>query len=193
MRAFIAIDLPENIREALGQKQALLQTSLAQAGAAKPNRDSNTRWSRPEGIHLTLKFLGEITNVQVKQVTETLDAFEPFKTFPIEVKGFGFFPGPGRPRVLWAGVEAPPDLVQLARRVEDGMETLGFAREQRDFNPHLTLARFKEPRPLPALRSLVEQQNNLSFGHFEASEFFLFESKLSSHGAEYRKVARFPH
>ncbi len=192
MRAFIAIDLPVSVREALAQKQSELRASLAHLDTAKHDRVSDIRWSHPEGIHLTLKFLGEISDAQVKQVSDGLAALEIIRSFPIEVKGFGFFPGPARPRVFWTGVEAPADLAQLAGRIEDLMERLGFPREQRSFNPHLTLARFKDPRPIPSLRTLVEQQANPSLGKFEASEFFLFESKLSPHGAEYRKVERFP-
>jgi 2'-5' RNA ligase len=72
------------------------------------------------------------------------------------------------------------------------MEKLGFAREERSLTPHLTLARFKVPRPQPALQALLTQRGEPSLGQFEVSEFFLFESKLSPHGAEYRKIARFP-
>ena len=193
MRAFIAIDLPESVRSFLRQKQLDFQASLGHSAKDKRGRGLDMRWSRPEGIHLTLKFLGEISDTRVKQVSDTLAALPPFKSFPVEVRGFGFFPGPARPRVFWAGVEAPPDLAELAGRVEDRMEKLGFPPEARNFNPHLTLARFKDPRPVPALLALVEQQGNPSFGKFEASEYFLFESKLSPHGSEYRKVARFPH
>ena len=71
------------------------------------------------------------------------------------------------------------------------MERLGFAPEQRAFAPHLTLARFKSPRSEPAIEAFIEQHGELSLGRFEVSEFFLFESKLSPRGAEYRKVARF--
>src|SRR6266567_3766796 len=192
MRAFIAIDLPESVRRALGQIQAELQKSLARSNIAMRNRESDIRWSRPEGIHLTLKFLGEMSEAQAKKVADDLASMETFKSIPIEVKGFGFFPGPARPRVFWVGVEALPGLAQLAGQIEDRMEKLGFPRESRNFNPHLTLARFKDPRPHPSLRALVEERGNPSFGLFEASEFFLFESKLSPHGAQYRKVACFP-
>lgn len=192
MRAFIAIDLPETIRRTLGQKQADLRSSLAPASQARPNQNSEIRWSRPEGIHLTLKFLGEITESQVKQVTETLSAFEAFQHFAIEVKGFGFFPSASRPQVFWAGVVAPPALAQLARQIDEGIEKIGFAPELRNYNAHLTLARFRKPHPRPEFQSLVEAQSQMSMGRFEAREFFLFESILSPRGAEYRKVARFP-
>jgi 2'-5' RNA ligase len=192
MRAFIAIDLPENIRAALSQKQTDFRAALGPTNPDKPNRDSDIRWTRPAGIHLTLKFLGEITDTQLMQVTEALSGIQPFAGFPVDVKGFGFFPSAARPRILWAGVEAPPDLRRLAEEIEDAMEQLKFAREHRDFNPHLTLARIKVPRPRPALRALVEQKAEVVMGRFAASEFFLFESKLSPHGAEYRKVLCFP-
>jgi 2'-5' RNA ligase len=181
MRAFIAIDLPTSIQAALAQAQADLSA-----------RGPDCRWTRPEGIHLTLKFLGPISDPQVEQVTRALAVLAPFSVFSVEVRGFGFFPDARRPRVFWAGLEAPPSLGELAQRVEKVMAGLGFAPETRPFAPHLTLARLKVPRPQPALAALVEPKSRVSLGRFEVSEFFLFESKLSSRGAEYGKVARFP-
>jgi 2'-5' RNA ligase len=181
MRAFIAIDLPEPVRAALAE---------AQHGFRSACRDA--RWTRPEGIHLTLKFLGEISDAQTKQVVEALAQIGSLEPFSVEVSGFGFFPHAQRPRVFWAGVAAPPALAELAARVENRMEKIGFAREDRAFAPHLTLARFQVPRPQPALAAAVAGQATTSLGSFEASEFFLFESKLSPQGAQYRKVMRFP-
>jgi 2'-5' RNA ligase len=181
MRAFIAVDLPEEIHAALSQKQAALRAACPDA-----------RWTRPEGIHLTLKFLGEISNAQVSQVTGALAALGRFAPFSVQVRAFGFFPDARRPRVFWAGLEAPPALAELAGRVEAAMEGLGFPREERPFKPHLTLARFKIPRPQPGLQALVSREAP-DLGRFDVSEFFLFESKLSPHGAEYGKVMRFPH
>lgn len=192
MRAFIAIDLPENIRESLTRKLNDFRSTLVRAGQIKSHRNSSIRWSRPEGIHLTLKFLGEITDAQMMEISRTLSALEPFEKFTIEVKGFGFFPGPARPRVFWAGVEAPPVLNQLAGQIERKMEELGFAREHREFNPHLTLARFTNPQTAPVLCAMAEEQKDLSLGRFEVSDFFLFESKLSPEGSKYQKVIRFP-
>jgi RNA 2',3'-cyclic 3'-phosphodiesterase len=185
MRCFIAIDLPQNVRAALTEQQTAFRAALARHGA-------DVRWTRPEGIHLTLKFLGEVSELLVGQVTESLSALDGLEKFPVEIKGFGFFPGARHPKVFWAGVEAPPALAELAARVEAAMESLGFPPEHRAFAPHLTLARFKSPRPQPELEKLAEQRGASSLGRFEVSEFFLFESKLSPHGAEYRKVARFP-
>jgi 2'-5' RNA ligase len=181
MRAFVAIDLPDAIHAALGRQQQEFRSACRDA-----------RWTRPEGIHLTLKFLGEISDAQVEKVAAALSDLGKFEPFPIEVKGFGFFPNGHRPRIFWVGVEAPPSLAELAARVEASMEKLGFPREQRGFSPHLTLARFPVPRPQPALEALLARQADLELGRFEASEFFLFESKLSPQGAQYRKLARFP-
>ena len=181
MRVFVAIDLPEAVRVALHQQQATFR-------AVSPDG----RWTRPEGIHLTLKFLGEISDQQVTQAINALKELRPFETFSTEVKGFGFFPDTRRPRVFWAGVATPPNLVMLTEQVAHAMEKLGFAREDRPFTPHLTLARFKVPRPQPALQSHLERLGEPSLGSFKVSEFFLFESKLSPQGAEYRKVTRFP-
>ena len=94
MRAFIAIDLPEALHAALAEAQQDFRSACRDA-----------RWTRPEGIHLTLKFLGEISDAQTKQVVEALAQIGPFEPFPVEVKGFGFFPQAQRPRVFWAGVD----------------------------------------------------------------------------------------
>ncbi|MGA2987842.1 MAG: RNA 2',3'-cyclic phosphodiesterase [Terriglobia bacterium] len=181
MRAFIAFDLPEPLHAALAEAQQVFRSACRDA-----------RWARPEGIHLTLKFLGEISDAQTKQVVEALAQIGPFEPFSVEVRGFGFFPQAPRPRVFWAGVVARPALTELAARVESRMEKAGFAREDRPFAPHLTLARFQVPRPQPALEAAVAGRTSTSLGQFEASEFFLFESKLSPQGAQYRKVMRFP-
>lgn len=181
MRAFIAIELPDELHDRLAREQTRFRAAAADA-----------RWTRPEGIHLTLKFLGEISEEQVAQVKEALEEIGSFEPFGVRAKGFGFFPDARRPRVFWAGLDAPPELAQLAARIESAMATLGFATENRAFSPHLTLARFKEPRPQPRLLALIADQGEMDLGEFEASEFYLWESKLSPQGAQYRKVARFP-
>ena len=181
MRAFIAIDLPESIRAALRGKQAAFRS--ASLGA---------RWTQPEGIHLTLKFLGEISDTQVREASERLKRLGPFEAFALRVKGFGFFPDGRRPRVFWVGIETSANLIRLAEQVDAAMEGIGFAREDRAFRPHLTLARFREPQAQPALQAAVSREGEQDLGSFEVSQFFLFESKLSPQGAQYLKVERFP-
>lgn len=181
MRAFIAIELPASIREALAREQARFHTVSTDA-----------RWMRPEGIHLTLKFLGNISAQQEAQVKDALGRLDRVETFTVRVEGFGVFPGAKSPRVFWAGVEAPPALARLAAQVESAMARLGFPPEGRPFKPHLTLARFKMPRAQRELERLVAASGKPPLGSFEVSEFFLWESRLSPRGAEYLKVARFP-
>jgi len=188
MRAFIAVDLPQPIKAALSDEQRALRA----AAALTSGRNEDIKWTRPEGIHLTLKFLGEISPTQVTQATQALAELGSFEPFELRVKGFGFFPDARRPRVLWVGVEAPAALGELAHRVETAMNRLGFAAEGRTFSPHLTLARFNVSRPRPELVACLEPKTGVILGGFAVSEFFLFESKLSSGGAQYQKVARFP-
>ncbi len=180
MRAFIAIELPEELRNRLAHEQTRFRAVAPDA-----------RWTRPDGIHLTLKFLGEISDEQVAQVKEALEEIRSFEPFTVRAKGFGFFPDARRPRVFWAGLDAAPELAQLAARVDSAMATLGFAPENRAFSPHLTLGRFKDPRPQPKLQALIAEQGEGALGEFAVSEFYLWESKLSPQGAQYRKVARF--
>ena len=188
MRAFIAIDLPEKICRAVGEWQAEFRASC-EAGSQHPGE---IRWTRAEGFHLTLKFLGHVPDDRINRVIEVLKPLCGFQKFSVEVKGFGFFPNAHRPRVLWVGVKSPSALQDLAQRLEAAMEGVGFVPEQRSFTPHLTLARFKSPRPQPGLEELLKQRGDASLGQFDVSEFVLFESKLSPHGAKYKKVATFP-
>ena len=181
MRSFIAIELPGSIRETLAREQARFR-------AVSPD----ARWTRPEGIHLTLKFLGQISAVQEAQVKDVLGRIERFDKFTVNVKSFGFFPDAKRPRVFWAGLDAPPELARLAEQIEIAVEPLGFPKEDRAFRPHLTLARFKIPRPQPKLEAVLAALDASDLGSFEVSEFFLWESRLLPGGAEYHKVARFP-
>jgi len=181
MRVFVAIDLPAAIQAELRKRQSEFRSLAPEA-----------HWTRPEGIHVTLKFLGEIDEGSVEKVVAALTAIGSFAEFEIDVRGFGFFPDARRPRVFWAGIQATGGLAVLAEHVEETMEPLGFAPEGRAFTPHLTLARFKIPRPQPGLAAAVEKQGHVSLGRFQVSQFFLFESKLSPKGAEYRRVARFP-
>lgn len=181
MRAFIAIELPETVRDALRREQARFRQVCPDA-----------RWTRPEGIHLTLKFLGEISGPQQADVKNTLGRMERFEKFTVRVQGFGFFPSAKQPRVFWAGLDAPPELARIAAQVENALAPLGFPPENRPFKPHLTLARFTTPRPQPRLEALLAVQGDPLLGTFEVSEFFLWESRLLPGGAEYHKVACFP-
>ena len=105
MRAFIAIELPEEIRDELRRRQQAFHAICPRSAVCR-----DARWTRPEGIHLTLKFLGEISEDTSQRVIEALDGLGTVKKFQVEVRGFGFFPDARRPRVFWAGVSASPAL-----------------------------------------------------------------------------------
>ena len=138
MRLFVALNLPEAVREALWQAAARLR-----------DLDLPVRWVKPDGLHLTLKFLGEVGEEREPDLIAALGraAVPPPGSRPgsgvlnLRVHGFGAFPDPRRPRVLWAGVEAEPALELLQHAVEREFEPLGFPTEARPFRPHLTLGR----------------------------------------------------
>jgi RNA 2',3'-cyclic 3'-phosphodiesterase len=181
MRLFVAVDIPEDVRSAL----AALATRLR---AACPK----ARWVRTEGLHVTLKFIGEISDSKVSEIKSALGSVAPHAPIEIRFRGVGFFPNARRPRVFWAGVEAGPELAPLALAVEDTLHPLAIARETRAFSPHLTLARFDPPRPVEELLAAIETCGPLEFGNATASEFHLYQSVLKRGGAEYTRLATFP-
>ncbi|HXA77278.1 MAG TPA: RNA 2',3'-cyclic phosphodiesterase [Candidatus Acidoferrales bacterium] len=181
MRLFVAFDLPGEVREALGEAIARLKPLCRAA-----------RWTRAEGMHVTLKFIGHAI---ATGDTEKLDAAraalaavkssEPVK---VSYRGVGFFPDARRPRVIWCGMEASENLARLAADIERGLTSLGIPREARTFVPHLTLARFKSPEGVNALVRSAAEWASRDFGSASETEFHLFESLLKPSGAEYRKI-----
>lgn len=180
MRAFVAIEIPEPILHDLASWQARFRPVVKDA-----------RWTQPESIHLTLKFLGEISESKTQEVIQALNSVAAFEPFLIEIGGFGFFPSPRRPRIFWAGVNAPPALEQLSTQVDSALNPLGFPPEARAFTPHLTLARFNVAKPRPEVEALIDRTSSASFGSFQVTDFYLWESRLSPAGNTYRKVANF--
>ncbi|MBI3933659.1 MAG: RNA 2',3'-cyclic phosphodiesterase [Acidobacteria bacterium] len=181
MRTFVAIEIPGEIRDRI---QKLMET-LRRAPA-------NVRWSRPESLHITLKFLGEIPAEKVGQVKKRLQALPAAAPVTIRLAGAGFFPNDRTPRVIWLGIEAGPELHRLAASVEQNLLSLGIPKEDRNFSPHLTLGRIRAADGVATLRTILQQQEPLEMGTFTAAEFFLYESQLAPGGSIYRKVARFP-
>src|SRR5215813_14240326 len=134
MRTFVAIDITLEIRERLSIFMEQIRKSLPGA-----------RWVRAEGMHITLKFLGEISPEQKNAVENALRTIKssPFK---IAIRGFGFFPNARLPRVFWADIEADDALPALASAVDEALMTVGFEKEKQAYKPHLTLARLKPQR-----------------------------------------------
>jgi 2'-5' RNA ligase len=181
MRLFIAIELPEDIKKGLAQ----VQDDLRKNGAS-------ATWTRPEGIHLTLKFLGEVVEARVPEIMQALtDAVRGAERFRVEVSGAGAFPSERNPRVLWVGVAGDFEkLATLQAAVEGAMEKLGFEPEERKFSPHLTLARIKFLRPRDNWQNAIEGIKNVSLGGFEADRVSLMKSELKPSGAVYTEIGK---
>jgi 2'-5' RNA ligase len=184
IRSFIAIELPDEVKAALTQLQGQLKT-----GKQLP-----VKWVNPYGIHLTLKFLGNIAGNKIDEITGAIEkATEGILPFRLEVKDLGVFPNFKRVRVVWVGVSGEvARLSQLQQRIESNLAPLGFTPESRPFTPHLTLARVREQA------SPDEQQN---FGQLIASARFemiysfdvdsinLMRSQLTREGAIYSRIS----
>jgi 2'-5' RNA ligase len=190
MRLFVALDIPQDIRERIAQFQHGLQ-SLA----------PDVRWVGTETFHVTLKFIGEVPHEHLDGYKKAL-ADVRSQRFPVSFREYGFFPTARSARVFWVGIEAPEDLQQLATSVDHATHRMGIAREERELKPHLTLARAGSGRPqhghgdspnqrFARVVQHLQQFPTPEFGTMTATEFFLYESKLSPRGAQYAKVARF--
>lgn len=178
MRVFIAVELPTEIRKALGDVQRAL----------RPLTDT-ARWVAPDSIHITLKFIGEVPGKRVEDIDAALTGLS-WKPFTVTVHGVGFFPGTRSPRVFWAGMEAPT-MQDLAEQLDTRMERLGFEKEKRAFRPHITLGRARDSRIDSSLVASAEQYQEHDFGSFTVDRVFLFKSTLKPSGAVYEKLKEY--
>lgn len=155
VRSFIAIPVPSEGITVLQETVKKLDSELGNC----------VRWVRPEGIHLTLKFMGDIPAGMVQRVLEPLPSVTArFSPFGLSIAGLGVFPNLRRPRVLWAGVDGDMEtLSALQLAVDDAVADLGLPKEQRAFSPHLTLGRVRRDVPEGQLRKLGQtvQQGEL--------------------------------
>jgi RNA 2',3'-cyclic 3'-phosphodiesterase len=178
VRTFVAIDLDPEIKSGLSDLVRALR-KLAPPGAVG--------WVKDAGMHLTLKFLGEISESQVADVAAAVKtAASSVATFPLKVRGTGFFPSnPRAPRVLWVGMAPDPILGELFDRLELNLEGLGFVRETRPFHPHVTLGRVKSASGLRDVIAEVERNRNSDFGAMTVRTLTVFKSVLTPGGAVY--------
>ena len=181
MRLFVALELSAEVRETIA---ALIRE-------LKP-LDVSWKWTRAENLHVTLKFLGEIPTEQLDYTAAVLRQVPFGRSLTLRFRSMGFFPNERRPRVLWTGIDAPPDLLVLAKNIEDALEGVGVPKDDRAFTPHLTLARNKEGRVSQKLRDGLAKYADRDFGIVTASAFHLIRSELKSNGAEYTTLASFP-
>lgn len=172
MRLFVSVDVPSFLVPGLGPS--------SHAGSAPP--------------HLTLKFLGEVPEERVGEITRTLErALLGAPAFPITLRGLGAFPSSAHPRVIWVGVaQGDQALIDLARRTEGALEALGFPPEERPFSPHVTVRRLRPGAPVSSFRGLLERHAETVFATGWVRSVELKSSVLASEGAHHTTLVRYP-
>ncbi len=184
VRSFIAVELPQAVKEGL----ATLQKELKLAG------HTAVKWVAPEGIHLTLKFLGNVSTTKISGIVGALERVAAeFSAFRLEISGLGAFPNLKRPRVLWVGVGGQTEkLISLQQLIDKALIPQGFSPEQRPFSPHLTLARLREnalPRDRQSFGELLQKTPFTAKYEIEVDSISLMWSQLFPAGAVYTRLA----
>ena len=187
IRTFIAIDVPPDAKEAL----ATLTQSLKARGL------SDVRWVNPIGIHLTLKFLGNIPPTIVPRILDALQsASRSHSPFNLSLGNLGVFPNPNNPRVLWVGLDGDlPALARLQSSVEEHCRAIGLDPDRRPFTPHLTLGRARRSLPTSQrdlVRAAVQDESTVDAPQWPVQEIHLIHSTLSPQGAIYRSLGAIP-
>lgn len=186
LRAFIAIEIPTEIKKAISAQTASLQKDAVQT----------VRWVAPDNLHLTLKFLGEISPANVEFLSAAIKAeCERHHPFEVVVEKLGCFPNSRHPRVIWIGLGIPQELNHLQSQVEAVAAQLGYPPEERPFSPHLTIGRIREQAAsteIQSLRSLLEKTTIGTLGTFTARAVHLFRSDLQPGGPKYSLLASAP-
>ena len=179
MRAFIAIDLPEDVTALIRKVQHQLKS-----------HELDFKWVKPQNIHLTLRFLDEIPTEAVASVSKVMaDAVEDIRPFSLTPKGVGAFPGFNRPRVLWMGIDGDLDVLnRLYQRLDAQLEPMGFEKEKRPYKGHLTLGRARGKVDPVKLVEIAGQYKAYSARAFCVKEVSLFKSEIKPTGAVYEKL-----
>jgi 2'-5' RNA ligase len=175
IRSFIAFDIEnETILERIGNVQKL----LLETGA-------DLKLVEPKNIHVTLRFLGNITSGMIEKIGEELKKVQ-FTPFDIKISGIGAFPNLHYPHVLWAGItEGATQLEEIFNQIEPRLRSLGFAPDPKGFSPHLTIARVKSGRNKAELVNCISQNANYEFGIVKAACLRLKRSDLTPKGPIY--------
>jgi 2'-5' RNA ligase len=183
IRAFLAIEPPEDILQALSRLQEKLKREIG----------GRISWTKPQGQHLTLKFFGDISMEDVNNISfvvQNRKALTP--SLNLKIEKTGVFPNAHRPRVIWCGVAGDLDkLSELQKQLDIDFAGIGFQKEDRSFRAHLTLGRIKDPSGLTGISEALTKQKAFIAGEFSCKELVLFQSKLLPHGAVYTKLAEF--
>jgi 2'-5' RNA ligase len=180
-RVFVAVALPDEVRDRVATHIASLRKSVPDARAS---------WARPDALHITLKFLGDVDRVRIDKLVEVVSrASAGLERFSLAIEGAGSFPPRGPARVLWLGIEdLSGKLAELQQRLEDECYSNGFPREARLFHPHLTVARIRNPA---WAKELAAAHCGLGFSRveFEVDRVVVMRSELGSSGSRYTELA----
>ena len=183
IRIFIAVELPQKIHDSLKQLQDALRDSMP-----------DVRWTKSGNIHLTLKFLGDVEISRIEAISKALtDITCQFTSFTTSLANIGAFPNSRKPRIVWVGLEKGADeLVKMAGQIEDSMKRLGFLREKRRFNPHLTVGRIRRLEHPAAMTEALEQSRVGEVGEFTVQRISLIKSQLDTAGSIYTTLFEAP-
>ena len=186
-RSFIAIEVPAEIQKAIAHSVAPLQKALP-----KPL----IRWVAPQNVHLTLKFLGDVSPANLERMAAALKLeADTHDVFSMSVGGLGAFPNSRRARVIWIGLEVPPSLLALQRGVEAASARLGYTAEDRPFSPHLTIGRVGQNitvTDLHKIHSALEEMKIGKLGTVNVDAIHIFKSDLQPGGSVYTPLYALP-
>jgi len=180
MRTFIAIDLPQEIKTSLAKLQDQLKQSYA-----------DVKWVKPDNIHLTLKFLGEVDETKLESVIQETEAVAKNNPgFKIQIESLGSFPKIDFPRVVWVGVkQGSAETKKIAKELESSLEKIGFAKEDRPFSSHITIGRTRSSKNQRTLSDeLKKLEDKFTAGEFMAEKITLYKSTLSPQGPTYEAL-----
>ncbi len=176
IRTFIAVAVPDMIRQEIGE----LESSLKGTG--------DVRWVRPESLHITLKFLGDVQEDRMESVFRAASVVSGHGAFMVSVSGLGRFPASGIARVLWVGIEqGAEELKDLAAALDGACASLGYSREKRPFSPHLTIGRVRSSRQFGALETAMKSLHYAG-ASFPVSHIHVMKSDLHPAGALYERL-----
>ena len=185
MRLFVGLEIPSAVRTNFAALMTDLRALDTESSAKKPS------WTRPENLHVTLKFIGNVAPDKFDGIRAALAGVRSEWSVELRFGGLGFFPDAKRPRFVWAGIAASQNLGAIAADIDRGVAEFGAPNEQRAFTPHLTLARCQHGAISSRLRTTIQKDAARDFGELRINEFHLIESKLKSSGAEYTTLQSF--
>lgn len=184
IRTFLALDPPPEVRKEIKIIQGRMREILR----------GDVRWTNPDGMHLTLKFFGNVFETDVDRISQVIGKITAqVAALVLDIKTVVAFPNTKRPRVIWLGIKGDVEpLVRLHEEIDRELLTLGFSKEERPFRPHLTLGRVKTPGGIAGLEDITAKGDDYTAGSFTARGLVLFKSDLTPRGAVYTELVKFP-